>query len=62
MAGDGPSAIKAAEKLERTVTVESALALPFFVQPIKAAPILAHAQFSEPKVVLTLPHPYVKAM
>jgi hypothetical protein len=33
MAGDGPTAINAAEKLERTVTVQSALALPSFVQP-----------------------------
>jgi tetratricopeptide (TPR) repeat protein len=67
MAGDGPTAIKAAEKLERTVTVESALAMPAFVQPIKAAPLFAHAQFSEPDVVLALPAPseslpYVKAM
>jgi tetratricopeptide (TPR) repeat protein len=67
MAGDGPTAIEAAEKLERTVTVESALAMPAFVQPIKAAPIFAHAQFSEPDVVLALPAPseslpYVKAM
>jgi tetratricopeptide (TPR) repeat protein len=67
MAGDGPTAIEAAEKLERTVTVESALSMPAFVQPIKAAPIFAHAQFSRPNVVLALSAPsdslpYVKAM
>ena len=38
-----------------------------WVQPIKAAPIFAHAQFSEPDMVLALPapsdvFPYVKAM
>ena len=67
MAGDGPTAIEAAEKLQATVSEEAARAMPAFVQPIKAAPLFAHAQFSEPDVVLGLAAPsddlpYVKAM
>lgn len=67
MAGDGPTAIEAAEKLQATVSEDSARAMPAFVQPIKTAPLYAHAQFSPPEVVLALPAPaedlpYVKAM
>jgi tetratricopeptide (TPR) repeat protein len=67
MAGDGPTAIDAAEKLQATVSDEAARAMPAFVQPIKAAPLFAHAQFSTPEVVLALPAPgadmpYVEAM
>ena len=67
MAGDGPTAIEAAEKLQTVVSDEAARAMPAFVQPIKAAPLFAHAQFSAPEVVLALPAPgndlpYVKAM
>jgi len=67
MAGDGPTAIAAAEKLQATVPEEEARAMPAFVQPIKAAPLFAHAQFSAPEVVLALAAPsddlpYVTAM
>jgi hypothetical protein len=67
MAGDGPTVIEAAEKLGRTVSDEAARAVPAFVQPIKAAPFFAHAQFSAPPVILALPKPgegmpYVTAM
>ncbi len=67
MAGDGPMAIAAAEKLQATVSEDAARAMPAFVQPIKTAPLYAHAQFSAPEVVLALPAPgddlpYVKAM
>jgi tetratricopeptide (TPR) repeat protein len=66
MAGDGATAVAAAEKLARVVTSDSARAIPM-VQPIRAAPFFAHAQFSAPSVVLALPdpgddQPFVKAM
>jgi tetratricopeptide (TPR) repeat protein len=66
MAGDAATAIGAAEKLDRTMSAEAALAFPT-AQPIKAAPIFAHAQFSAPETVLALPKPsgelpYVVAM
>ncbi len=66
MAGDGPTAIDAARKLERVVSDEAARTIPW-VQPIKAAPLFAHAQFSDPATVLALPapgggFPYVQAM
>lgn len=57
MAGDGATAIAAAEKLSRTVSDTLARAAPAFVQPIKAAPLFAHAQFSAPDAVLALPRP-----
>jgi tetratricopeptide (TPR) repeat protein len=66
MAGDGKSAVAAAEKLARVVTAEAARTIPW-VQPIKAAPYFAHAQFSAPAAVLALPDPgadlpFVQAM
>lgn len=66
MAGDGKTAIEAATKLDRTVSEEAAKTIPW-VQPIKAAPLFAHAQFGDPATVLALPDPgdtlpYVKAM
>ena len=66
MAGDGKAAVAAAEKLARVVTAEAARTIPM-VQPIKAAPYFAHAQFSTPAVVLALPDPgadlpFVQAM
>jgi hypothetical protein len=57
MAGDGPTAIEAAEKLQTTVSEDAARAMPAFVQPIKTAPLYAHAQFSAPEVVLAFPRP-----
>jgi tetratricopeptide (TPR) repeat protein len=66
MAGDGNAAIAAAEKLAAVVSNEAASKI-LWVQPIKAAPYFAHAQFSEPQRVLALPDPgdelpYVKAL
>ncbi|OYD84832.1 tetratricopeptide repeat protein [Azospirillum brasilense] len=66
MAGDGPTVVVSADKLARTVTEEAARTIPW-VQPIKAAPYFAHAQYSAPAIVLALPDPgdefpYVKAL
>jgi hypothetical protein len=66
MAGDGKSAIAAADKLARVVSDEAVRAIPW-VQPIKVAPYFAHAQFSSPEAILALPDPgdglpYAKAM
>ena len=66
MAGESRSAIEAAHKLGDIVSEEVARRIPW-VQPIKAAPYFAHAQFSAPDTVLALPDPgeelpYVKAM
>lgn len=66
MAGDGPTVVASADKLARTVTGEAARTIPW-VQPIKAAPYFAHAQYSAPATVLALPDPggelpYVKAL
>jgi tetratricopeptide (TPR) repeat protein len=66
MAGDGATAIDAAEKLQKTVSDDAARAIPW-VQPMKAAPFFAHAQFSDPDRILALPRPtgdlpYVDAM
>jgi tetratricopeptide (TPR) repeat protein len=56
MAGDGSTAIAAALKLERSISDDAARAYPF-VQPIKAAPLLTHAQFSAAETVLSLKRP-----
>lgn len=66
MAGDGRSALEAADKLSGVVSEEAALKVPW-VQPIVVAPYFAHAQFSRPDVILGLNDPgeglpYVKAM
>jgi tetratricopeptide (TPR) repeat protein len=66
MAGDGPTAVTSAEKLQATVTAESARTIPW-VQPIMAAPYFAHAQFSKLDAVMAVPaptdeFPFVKAM
>jgi tetratricopeptide (TPR) repeat protein len=66
MAGDGRIVLDAATKLDRIVSTEAAFEIPW-VQPIKAAPYFAHAQFSDPSTVLSLRDPgnglpYVKAM
>lgn len=66
MAGDGRAVLESADKLDRIVSPEAARTIAW-VQPIKAAPYFAHAQFSDPATVLALPDPgdslpYVKAM
>jgi tetratricopeptide (TPR) repeat protein len=65
MAGDGPTVIAAAEKLRGLIPDEVARGIAL-VQPVKAAPYFAHAQFSSPDTILALPDPgdavpYVKA-
>jgi tetratricopeptide (TPR) repeat protein len=66
MAGDGESAIAAAEKLARVVSQDAGRSIAW-VQPILVAPYFVHAQFSAPNTTLALPDPgdelpYVKAM
>jgi len=66
MAGDGQTAIAAAEKLSRSLSEDVTRAVPW-VQPIMAAPYFAHAQFSDPATILAVPapqagFPYVTAM
>jgi tetratricopeptide (TPR) repeat protein len=66
MAGDGTTAIESAEKLEQIVSDAAAKNIAW-VQPIKAAPYFAHAQFSDAKTILSLADPgvefpYVQAM
>lgn len=56
MAGDGPTAIDAAGKLDATLSDEVVRKVPW-TQPIKAAPYFVHAQFSELETVLALPDP-----
>jgi tetratricopeptide (TPR) repeat protein len=56
MSGDAASAIEAAEKLDKVMSDEVARAAPW-VQAIKTAPYTAHAQLSEPAMVLALPDP-----
>jgi hypothetical protein len=66
LAGDGQTVIAAAEKLRELIPDEAARGIAM-VQPVKAAPYFAHAQFSSPETILALPYPgdtipYVKAM
>jgi tetratricopeptide (TPR) repeat protein len=66
MAGDGKTVIAAAEKLGTLIPDEAARGIAL-VQPVKAAPYFAHAQFSSPEAILALPDPgdavpYVKAI
>jgi tetratricopeptide (TPR) repeat protein len=66
MAGDGESAIAAAEKLARVVSQDAGRSIAW-VQPILVAPYFVHVQFSAPDTTLALPDPgdelpYVKAM
>jgi tetratricopeptide (TPR) repeat protein len=66
MAGDGRTVIEAADKLDQVVSDAAAKNIAW-VQPIKAAPYFAHAQFSDAKAILALSDPgsdfpYVQAM
>src|SRR5215472_5591312 len=66
LAGDGQTVIAAAEKLRQLIPDEAARGIAM-VQPVKAAPYFAHAQFGTPETILALPDPgdavpYVKAM
>lgn len=66
MTGDGKTALEYVQRLEGKIP--DALAEKVgLVQPIKAAPYFAHAQFSPPETILALPAPgaplpFVKAM
>jgi tetratricopeptide (TPR) repeat protein len=66
MAGDGATVIASADKLGQIVSDAAAKNIAW-VQPIKAAPYFAHAQFSDAKTILSLADPgadfpYVQAM
>jgi len=66
LAGDGQTVIAAAEKLRQLIPDEAARGIAM-VQPVKAAPYFAHAQFSTPETILALSDPgdaipYIKAM
>ena len=66
MAGDGATVIAAAEKLRGLIPDDVARGIAM-AQPVKAASYFAHAQFSTPDAILSLPDPgdgipYVKAM
>jgi tetratricopeptide (TPR) repeat protein len=56
MAGDGKTAIDGANKLAGVVTDDMAREVPL-AQPVKVAPYFAHAQFSDPDVILAVPAP-----
>ena len=58
MGGDGDTAIAAAEKLASLIPSELAREV-LMLQPIKAAPYFAHAQFSEAGAVMRLPRPAI---
>lgn len=66
MAGDGTTAIAAADKLGGLLSDDLVAKLPW-LQPVKVAPYFAHAQFSDPATILALPDPgprfpYVQAL
>jgi tetratricopeptide (TPR) repeat protein len=66
LAGDGQTVIAAAVKLRQLIPDDAARGIAM-VQPVKAAPYFAHAQFSTPETILALRDPgdaipYVKAM
>jgi tetratricopeptide (TPR) repeat protein len=56
MAGDGPSVIAAAAKLAKLIPDAAARDV-LLLQPVKAAPYFAHAQFSDAATILALPDP-----
>lgn len=56
MGGDGPTAIEAASKLDAALSIE-VVAQFAALEPIKAAPYLAHALFSAPDTILALKAP-----
>jgi tetratricopeptide (TPR) repeat protein len=56
LAGDGPTALKAATRLGEIIPPELGAAVPI-AQPVMAAPYFAQAQFAAPEAVLALPEP-----
>lgn len=66
MAGDAQTSLDYAAKIDEILPIEGIAAAPW-VHPVKAAPLFAHAQFSDADTILALPDPgdeapYVKAM
>ncbi|HYY15548.1 MAG TPA: tetratricopeptide repeat protein [Gammaproteobacteria bacterium] len=66
MAGDGKTVVDAAQRLAQAISAEAMRKIPW-LQPVRAAPYFAHAQFSAPDTVLALADPgdefpYVKAL
>ncbi len=66
MAGDGNTALAAAEKLADVISDETVRTVPW-MQPVKAAPYFARAQFGPPETVLNMADPgskfpYVQVM
>jgi tetratricopeptide (TPR) repeat protein len=58
MGGDGETAIATAEKLAALIPSQAAREA-LMLQPVKAAPYYAHAQFSEAGTVMRLPRPAI---
>ena len=56
MSGQGSTAVEAAQKLGGVISNDAALAV-LLLQPVKAAPYFAHAQFSDPATILALADP-----
>ena len=56
MGGDGKTVLASAEKLSGLIPAEAAREV-LMLQPVKAAPYFAHAQFSDAAGVLALPDP-----
>ncbi len=56
MAGDSDNALSSAEKLAAILN-DDIVAAVAWVQPVKAAPYLTHAQFSDPATILAQPAP-----
>ncbi|HTN27818.1 MAG TPA: hypothetical protein VL180_08540, partial [Burkholderiales bacterium] len=56
MSGEGATAVQAAQKLGGVIPDDAARVV-LLLQPVKAAPYFAHAQFSDPATVLALADP-----
>ena len=56
MSGQGSTAVEAAQKLGGVISNDAARAV-LLLQPVKAAPYFAHAQFSDPAAILALADP-----
>ena len=56
MGGDGRTAVAAAEKLDAALPLDVVRTFAI-LQPVKAAPYMTHAQFSDPGTILGLPAP-----
>lgn len=57
MGGDGPAAVEAATRLAALIPDEAKRDAAALVQPVAAAPYVAHARFTTPDAVLALPPP-----